>query len=140
MWLRDTGMLDKMKWKNRVEDGRMDPYIPDPKVRVGKPLDITELGAAIFIEIGGVAIALLAFFVEICSSMSCFGKDMSQVIIIKVWRIQCQIKFNKGPFQTEQKSRNGDSNARSTEDSNGGTRKLSKLRLGNQVVDLPTMA
>ena len=84
MWLRDTGMLDKMKWKNRVEDGRMDPYIPDPKVRVGKPLDITELGAAIFIEIGGVAIALLAFFVEICSSMSCFGKNMSQVIIIKV--------------------------------------------------------
>ena len=86
MWLRDTGMLDKMKWKNRVDDGGMEPFIPDPKVRVGKPLEITELGAAVFIEIGGVAIALVAFLVENCSPARCFGngKGMAKVRILRI--------------------------------------------------------
>ena len=86
MWLRDTGMLDKMKWKSRVEDGRMEPYIPDQKVRVGEPLGITELGAAVFIEVGGVAIALLTFLVERCCPARCVGKGMAKVRIMRLLR------------------------------------------------------
>ena len=75
MWLRDTGILNKMKYVKTTPE----TYIPDPKVRVNEPLHISELGTALFIEAGGVAIAILAFLVELCCSARYVGKDMTKV-------------------------------------------------------------
>ena len=60
MWLRDTGILEKVK--NDV----MNPPIPipDPKVRYNQPLILRQLGIIMITLIVGLFIATIAFLVE----------------------------------------------------------------------------
>ena len=60
MWLRDTGILDKIK-----NDVMNPPFpIPDPKVRYKKPLILRQLGIIMITLIVGLFIATIAFLVE----------------------------------------------------------------------------
>ena len=61
MWLRDTGILDKVKYDV------MDPPIPipDPTVRHNQPIILRQLGIIMIILIVGLVIGIIAFFVEL---------------------------------------------------------------------------
>ena len=62
MWLKDTGILDKLK-----HDIMNPPIpIPDPTVRHKQPLILRQLGIIMIILIVGLATATLAFFIELC--------------------------------------------------------------------------
>ena len=65
MWLRDTGMLNKMR-----DDELNAPFhVPDPKVRVNEPLTLNQVGIAFIVEAGGLIIGLLCFLLElVCKS------------------------------------------------------------------------
>ena len=60
MWLRDTGALERMK------DGVMRPpdLIPYPKLRHNQPLILRQLGIIMIIQIAGLLIGTITFFVE----------------------------------------------------------------------------
>ena len=60
MWLRDTGILEKIK--NDV----MNPPIPmpPPRVRLNQPLILRQLGIIMITLIVGLFIATMAFLVE----------------------------------------------------------------------------
>ena len=131
MWLRDTGMLDKIKWKKKERD----VYIPDPKVRVGEPLHISELGTAIFLEIGGVFIAILAFFVELCCSARFVGKDRTKVG--KTEGKQYGGRQLGKYFQREQRSETENGNTGHANGFPSGDVARRTLIVGNHVVDLP---
>ena len=62
MWLRDTGILDKVKYDI------MNPPIPipDPTVRHNKPLILRQLGIIMIILVVGLAIGTIVFCVELC--------------------------------------------------------------------------
>ena len=61
-WLRDTGILEKVKY-----DVMNPPIpIPDPIVRHNQPLIIRQLGIIMIILVVGLAIATIVFFVELC--------------------------------------------------------------------------
>ena len=62
MWLRDTGILDKVKYDV------MNPPIAilDPTVRRKQPLILRQLGIVIIILVVGLAIGTLVFFIELC--------------------------------------------------------------------------
>ena len=62
MWLRDTGILDKLKYNV------MNPPIPkpDPTVRHKQPLILRQLAIIMIIVVVGLAIGTIVFFVEIC--------------------------------------------------------------------------
>ena len=61
MWLRDTGILDKVKYDI------MNPpiQIPDPTVRHNQPLILRQLGIIMIILVVGLAIGAIVFFVEL---------------------------------------------------------------------------
>ena len=60
MWLRDTGILEKIK-----HDVMNPPIpIPDPKVRYNQPLILGQLGIIMITLIVGLFIATIAFLVE----------------------------------------------------------------------------
>ena len=60
MWLRDTGILDKIKY-----DVMNPPIpIPDPRVRDNQPLILKQLGIIMITLIVGLFIATIAFLVE----------------------------------------------------------------------------
>ena len=61
MWLRDTGILDKIK--NDV----MNPPIPipAPRVRINQPLILRQLGIIMITLIVGLFLATISFLVEI---------------------------------------------------------------------------
>ena len=62
MWLRDTGILNKVKY-----DFMNPPIpIPDPTVRRNQPLILQQLGIIMIILVVGLAIGTIAFFVELC--------------------------------------------------------------------------
>ena len=61
MWLRDTGILDKVKY-----DVMNPPIpIPDPTMRDNQPLILRQLGIIMIILVVGLAIGIIAFFVEL---------------------------------------------------------------------------
>ena len=61
MWLRDTGILDKVK--NDVANPPIP--IPDPTVRQNQPLILRQLGIILIILIVGLVIGIIAFFLEL---------------------------------------------------------------------------
>ena len=70
MWLKDTGVLSKLK------DNVMNPPIPIPlpKVRHNRPLILRQLGSTLIILAAGLTIALLAFLGEIWTNRKKTGK------------------------------------------------------------------
>ena len=62
MWLRDTGILDKLKYDV------MNPPIPilEPTMRHNQPLIVRQLAIIMIIVVFGLAIGTIVFFVEIC--------------------------------------------------------------------------
>ena len=61
MWLRDTGVLDKVKY-----DVLNPPIaIPDPTVRHKQPLILRQLGIVMIILVVGLAIGTLVFLIEL---------------------------------------------------------------------------
>ena len=62
MWLRDTGILDKVKY-----DVMNPPIpIPDPTVRQNEPLILRQLGIIMIVLVVGLAVGTVMFFVELC--------------------------------------------------------------------------
>ena len=61
MWLRDTGALERMK------DGVMRPpdLIPYPRARHNQPLILSQLGIIMIIQVAGLLIGTITFFVEL---------------------------------------------------------------------------
>ena len=63
MWLKDTGILDKIKY-----DVMKPPIpIPDPRVRYNQPLILRQLGIIMIVLVVGLCIATLVFVVELLS-------------------------------------------------------------------------
>ena len=61
MWLRDTGILDKIKY-----DIMKPPIpIPDPRVRYNQPLILRQLGIIMIVLVAGLVIATVVFIVEL---------------------------------------------------------------------------
>ena len=61
MWLRDTGVLEKMK-----EDELSAPIpIPDPKIRADEPISVEQLGISIVIYSSLMVLSLLCFIGEL---------------------------------------------------------------------------
>ena len=62
MWLKDTGILDKIKYDV------MNPPIPrpDPTVRHNKPLILKQLGIIMIVLVVGLTIGTIVFFIEFC--------------------------------------------------------------------------
>ena len=61
MWLKDTGILDKIQYdvfKPGIQN-------PQPRVRHNKPLILQQLGIIMIILLVGLFIATLAFLVEL---------------------------------------------------------------------------
>ena len=57
MWLRDTGILDKLK-----TDALNPPIpIPDPKLRHKQPLILRQLGGIMILLVVGLAFAIIVF-------------------------------------------------------------------------------
>ena len=63
MWLRDTGILDKLKF-----DELNPPIpIPDPKLRHKQPLILRQLGSIIIPLVVGLAFAIIVYILELWS-------------------------------------------------------------------------
>ena len=62
MWLRDTGILNKM-WDDELN---APVHISDPKVSIDEPLNLYQVGIAFMLVAGGLVCALLAFLLELC--------------------------------------------------------------------------
>ena len=61
MWLKDTGILEKLKY-----DAMNPPYlIPDPIVRFNEPLILKQLGIIMIFLAVGLFIGTIAFLVEL---------------------------------------------------------------------------
>ena len=61
MWLRDTGILEKVKY-----DVMNPPHqIPDPRVRHNQPLNLGQLGIIMIIMVVGAFISIIVFLVEL---------------------------------------------------------------------------
>ena len=61
MWLRDTGILEKVK--NEVMNAPN--QIPDPRVRYNQPLILRQLGTIMIIVIVGLFISIIVFLMEL---------------------------------------------------------------------------
>ena len=62
MWLRDTGVLNKMK--NDVLNLNTISTEPLPRVWKDKPLNLTQLGITMILFVCGVVYSLVIFFYE----------------------------------------------------------------------------
>ena len=61
MWLRDTGILNKLKY-----DVMNPPIpIPDAKVRLKQPLNLWQLAIVMIILLVGLNVALVVFLLEV---------------------------------------------------------------------------
>ena len=65
MWLRDTGILEKVK--NDVMNPP--PHIPDPRVRFNKPLILRQLGIIMIIMIVGLFVSIIVFLMELLKTL-----------------------------------------------------------------------
>ena len=63
MWLRETGVLGKMK-----DDELSAPKpIPDLTIKVNEPIYVEQLGIGIAIYSVGMVLSLLFFIIEFCT-------------------------------------------------------------------------
>ena len=63
MWLRDTGVLGKMK-----DDELSAPIpIPDPKIKFDERISVEQIGIGIAIYSVGMTLSLLFFIGELCT-------------------------------------------------------------------------
>ena len=63
MWLRDTGVLEKMG-----DDELSAPIpIPDPKIKIDERISVEQIGIGIIIYSGGMTLSLLFFIGELCT-------------------------------------------------------------------------
>ena len=103
-WLRDTGVLDKVKYE------AMNPPIPipDPTVRHNQPLILRQLGIIMLVLVVGLAIGIIAFFVELfIRSKSGKTQEWRDGIIlivclaikIIVFFVELYIRFKSGQTQ-----------------------------------------
>ena len=84
MWLRDTGVLGKMK-----DDELSAPMpIPDPKIKVDKRISVEQLGIGIAVYVVGLTLSLLAFMRELCAKRR----------VKKVEKNQCRLAKAKARF------------------------------------------
>ena len=61
MWLKDTGILEKLKY-----DAMNPPYlIPDPIVRFNEPLILKQLGIIMILLVASLSIGTIVFFMEL---------------------------------------------------------------------------
>ena len=72
MWLRDTGILGKMK------DDELDAPtpIPDPKIKVNERMSIEQIGIGIAIYSIGMLLSLLFFIGEFCAKKRVKGAEI----------------------------------------------------------------
>ena len=71
MWLRDTGVLGKMK-----DDELYAPMpIPDPKIRVDQSISIEQIGIGIAIYSVGITLSLFFFIGELCAKKKVMGVE-----------------------------------------------------------------
>ena len=74
MWLRDTGVLAKMK-----EDELDAPIpIPDPKIKVEEAINVEQVGIAIAIYSVGMTLSLFFFMGELCTKKRAKKGDNKQ--------------------------------------------------------------
>ena len=61
MWLRDTGIM------NRMKDGILPPTIPThyPKAKNQQPLSIRQLGIVLIVLLGGIILSIIVFILEL---------------------------------------------------------------------------
>ena len=77
MWLRDTGVLEKIKY-----DVMNAPIpIPDPKVMYNQPLIIRQLGIIMIVLVVGLFISTLVFFVELIKKQKLDGVSETRDIL-----------------------------------------------------------
>ena len=63
MWLRDTGILGKMK-----DDELSAPMpIPDPKIKVDERISVDQIGIGIAVYSVGMTFLLIFFSIEFCT-------------------------------------------------------------------------
>ena len=64
MWLRDTGIL------TRIKDGILPPHIPTqyPKATNKQPLSIRQLGIVLIVLLSGIILSIILFFLELLKS------------------------------------------------------------------------
>ena len=87
MWLRDTGILEKVK--NDVMNPP--PHIPDPRVRYNQPLILRQLGIIMIIVIVGLFVSIIVFLMELLKtshsvdvSRAGVGIEMTQIHNINI--------------------------------------------------------
>ena len=61
MWLRDTGALERIK--NSIM--RPPELILDPKVRLNQPLNLTQLGIIMIVQVIGLLLGTIIFLMEV---------------------------------------------------------------------------
>ena len=61
MWLKDTGILERVKY----DIFRPGIQIPDPRVRRNQPLILKQLGIIMIVLVVGLFMATIVFFVEL---------------------------------------------------------------------------
>ena len=61
MWLRDTGILERIKY----DVFRPGIQTPDPRVRHNQPLILRQLGIIMIVLVVGLFIATIVFFLEL---------------------------------------------------------------------------
>ena len=61
MWLRDTGALERIK----IGVVRPPQVILDPNVRRDQPLDLTQLGIIMIVQVIGLVIGTVIFLIEV---------------------------------------------------------------------------
>ena len=66
MWLRDTGILDRVKL-DVVSEG---PPTQEPRVRHNKPLILRQLGIIMIVMVVGLFISTIVFLVELSRKLN----------------------------------------------------------------------
>ena len=67
MWLKDTGILNRVK-----DDITIPPIpIPQPKMRHNQPLNLTQLGIIMIILVVGLVVGASVFVIEVTKKSKC---------------------------------------------------------------------
>ena len=79
MWLRDTGIMNKMN------DDILAPPIPTeyPKARNKQPLSIRQLGIVLILLLGGIILSIIVFILELLKSKDGKGNLPAESIELK---------------------------------------------------------
>ena len=61
LWLQDTGILKKIK----SAELNAPNHVPPPKLKINQALSILQLATVFFWMVSGIAISIVAFFMEV---------------------------------------------------------------------------